>query len=82
MNTFARSNLAVALLRLREAQEKARCTALEEPENRFLVGMCGSIEWSVGEAIRQIENACALEDVASADTLPAAPESEARRIGR
>jgi hypothetical protein len=81
VNVFQRSNLSVALLRLVEAQQKAKAMAAEVPGDRYVAAMASTIEWSVLEAMRQIENTLALEEVESADTLPMPPESGQRRTG-
>jgi hypothetical protein len=81
VNVFQRSNLSVALLRLVEAQQKAKAMAAEVPDDKYVATMSSTIEWSVLEAMRQIENTLALEEVESADTLPMPPESGARRTG-
>lgn len=87
MNAFARSNLAVAMLRLEEARHSLS-TLQHRPRKTFeevceLFKSIGAIEWSVREAQRLVEAATGIEDVAekmeSADTLPA-PDSETRRM--
>lgn len=85
MNAFARSNLSVALLRLAEAQT-ALATLQHRPRKTFeevceLFKSVGAAEWSVREAMRLVENAAALDEMESVDTLPMPPESGSRRMG-
>jgi geranylgeranyl pyrophosphate synthase len=85
MNAFARSNLSVALLRLQEAKHSLE-TLQHRPRRTFeevceLFKSIGAIEWSVREAQRLVENATALDEMESTDTLPMPPESGARRAG-
>ncbi len=84
MNAFAKSNLSVALLRLAEARSKLETmahkpTATEEQRQRFWEDM-GAIQWSVREAVRLVENAAAVDEMESSDTLPPVPESGARKV--
>lgn len=83
MNAFARSNLSVATLRLTEAREKARqltnqAHRLDEHE---VAARAMAIEWAMREAMRLIDAATAIDEMESTDTLPAAPDSNTRRIG-
>ena len=89
MNAFARSNLSVALLRLSEAQSKleavsnraARIATATDVETEVFYETLGAAKWCVREAVRLVENAGAVDDMESADTLPMPPDSGARRIG-
>ena len=83
MNAFARSNLAVALLRLQEARGSLETVgAFETLEAcRRGWGKVDAAAWAVREAMSLIENACAVDEMESADTLPMPPESGARRMG-
>jgi hypothetical protein len=81
MNAFARSNLTVAIMRLAEAQGRLQSQA-DLPyltERGALVNVQQAL-WCVTEAMRLIENAHAIDDMESADSVPA-PDSNARRIG-
>ena len=79
MNAFARSNLAVALLRLEEARAKAEVLECAMPKGAGYAKPA-EIHWSVREAIRLVNDALAVDEMESTDTLPA-PDSETRRIG-
>jgi hypothetical protein len=85
VNAFARSNLAVALLRLVETQSRlATCLARglkTETDQHRVAYEIGAAEWGVREAIRLVEAATALDEMESVDTLPSPPDSGARRIG-
>lgn len=80
MNAFARSNLAVATLRLTEARAKVvqvvNGSSVDEHER---ASRLMAVDWSIREALRLIEDAGALSDMESATTLPA-PDSETRRV--
>jgi hypothetical protein len=80
MNAFARSNLAVALLRLIEAKSTLE-TLPQVRDSVECFRRVGGAEWGVREAIRLIEAATALDEMESVDTLPSPPDSGARRIG-
>jgi hypothetical protein len=80
MNAFARSNLAVAALRLTEARNKAQVLVLRAPDDHEGVSRLMAIDWSLREALRLIDAATAIDDMESADSVPA-PDSNARRIG-
>ena len=82
MNAFARSNLSVALLRLEEAYgQLGRIGALESLDacKRAWTAV-DQAKWAVREAMRLVENACAVDEMESADSVPA-PDSNTRRIG-
>lgn len=87
MNTFARSNLTVALLRLAEAQSKleavsnraARMRTGTDEDRAIVYESIGAAKWCVREAVRLVEACTALDDMESANTLPA-PDSETRRV--
>jgi hypothetical protein len=84
MNAFARSNLTVAIMRLAEAQGRLQSQEGQmqqgHPNNSAsLVGVQQAL-WCVTEAMKLIENAHAIDDMESADSVPA-PDSNARRIG-
>lgn len=87
MNAFSRSNLSVALLRLAEARGKLEVVstragrARTDVEREVLFEAIGAAMWCVREAARLVENAGALDDLESVDTLPSPPDSGARRIG-
>lgn len=86
MNAFSRSNLSVALLRLREAQH-ALATLQHRPRRSFeeiceLFKSLGAIEWSVREAQRLVDAATALDEMESVDTLPMPPESGVKGVAR
>lgn len=80
MNAFARSNLAVALLRLEEARAKAEVFELERPRSAGYERPA-AMHWSIREAIRLVQDALSLDEMESVDTLPMPPESGERRMG-
>jgi hypothetical protein len=78
VNAFARSNLSVAIGRLAEAQGRLQSEGAGSGRGA-LVNVQQAL-WCVTEAIRLIENAGALDDMESADSVPA-PDSNTRRMG-
>jgi hypothetical protein len=84
VNAFARSNLSVAIGRLAEAQGRLQGeneTGLQgHGRNSVNLVNVQQALWCVTEAIRLIENAGALDDMESADSVPA-PDSNTRRMG-
>lgn len=79
MSAFARSNLAVAMLRMEESRSKlALCLARglkSESDQHRVAYEIGAAEWGVREALRLVENACAMDEMESAETLPSPPQS-------
>jgi hypothetical protein len=83
VNAFASGNLSVALLRLEEAYgQLGRVGALHDVEScKRAWDAVDQAKWAVREAMRLIENACAVDDMESVDTLPSPPDSGERRLG-
>ena len=83
MNAFARSNLAVAILRLEEAYgQLGKVGALESIDAcKRAWDAIDQAKWGIREALRLVEDGCAIDEMESVDTLPMPPESGARRMG-
>jgi hypothetical protein len=85
VNAFAHGNLATAWLRLAEA-EAALHALIEVPPSKYsdveaVLRRLQGARWAVAEAQRLIHDAQAIDEMESANTLPAAPDSNTRRIG-